>query len=73
MKKIVIILALMLVLGTVVMSGCTTTKNNTTAGNMSNQSKGTTGYSIGHVLTEKIGNNTHVSQLNVGSGAFGGI
>jgi cytochrome oxidase Cu insertion factor (SCO1/SenC/PrrC family) len=72
MKKIAVILALMLILGTVVISGCTTTKNNTTTGNMSNQSKGT-GYSVGQVLTEKTGNNVNASNLDVGSGASGSI
>lgn len=70
MKKIAIILALMLVLGTVFISGCTTYKNNTTAGNKSNQSSGW--YDIGHVLNEKLGNSAHATKLHVGSGASGG-
>jgi hypothetical protein len=58
MRKIAIVLALMLVLGVVFISGCTTTQNNTT-GNTSGQNKssGAPGYSTGQILSiesEKI-------------------
>lgn len=59
MKKIVIILALMLVLGAVFISGCTTTQNNTqnnTGGNAQNKSSGIPGYSIGQIVNVELGN-----------------
>lgn len=57
MKKIAIILALILILGTVFISGCATYKNNTTTGNGSNQSKNPTGY----VVQVKAGNYPAIS------------
>ena len=60
MKKIAIILALILILGTVFISGCATHKNNTTTGNGSNQSKNPTGY----VVQVKAGNYPVIS-LNI--------
>jgi hypothetical protein len=55
MKKIAIILALMLVLGTVLISGCTTTQNNTTGGGQ-NKSPSGAGYSTGQLVIVESGN-----------------
>lgn len=66
MKKMVVVLALMLVLGTVFISGCTTTQNNTqnnTGGNAQNNSSGIPGYSIGQIVNVESGN----SEFNVES------
>ncbi len=71
MKRIVVILALMLVLGTVFISGCTTTQNttqNNTGGNAQNNSSGIPGYSIGQIVNVESGN----SGFNIDSGEFGG-
>lgn len=67
MKKIAIILALMLILGTVVISGCTVQKKNNTTGKGSNQSKSPTGYDIGQILSDKTGNGVSTTELNAGS------
>lgn len=52
MRKIAIILAVMLVLGVVFISGCTTTPmNNTSSGNTSqNKSSGIPGYSTAQIV-----------------------
>ena len=57
MKKIAIILALMLVLGVVFLSGCTTTPSNTTTNNTSqNKSSGIPGYSTAQIISIEPGN-----------------
>lgn len=58
MKKIAIILALMLVLGVVFLSGCTTTpSNNTTTNNTGqNKSSGIPGYSTAQIVSIEPGN-----------------
>ncbi len=63
MKKITIVLALMLLLGTVFISGCATIQNNTqnnTGGNAQNKSPGIPGYSVGQVFSIESEN----SELN---------
>lgn len=57
MRKIAIIVALMLVLGVVFISGCTTTPTNTT-GNSSGQNKssGIPGYSTAQIVSIESGN-----------------
>jgi len=65
MKKVAIILALMLVLGVISISGCTTNQNNTqnsSSGNAKNSS-GIPGYNIGHIVNFGSGN----SGINFGS------
>ncbi len=63
MKKIAIIVALMLVLGVVFISGCTTTPTNTTGNNSGqNKSSGVPGYSTGQIIS--IGSENIVSDLN---------
>jgi hypothetical protein len=59
MNKTVIILALMLVLGIVVVSGCTTTTQNNTSGMGQNKSPTTAGYSIGQIVNIESGNNVN--------------
>ena len=57
MKKIAIIVALMLVLGVVFISGCTTTPSNTTTNNTSqNKSSGIPGYSTAQIISIESGN-----------------
>ncbi len=66
MKKIAIIVALMLVLGVVFISGCTTTPTNNTTGNNSGQNKssGIPGYSTGQIIN--IGSQNIVSDIESG-------
>ena len=47
----------MLVLGTVVISGCTTTQKNNTSGNSQNKSPSIPGYSIGQIIKMESFNN----------------
>ncbi|MCE7697492.1 MAG: hypothetical protein K8E24_001075 [Methanobacterium paludis] len=67
MNKTVIILALMLVLGIVVISGCTTTPSNT-SGMGQNSSPNTTGYSTGQIVSIDSGNSEINGGSNYGSG-----
>ena len=61
MKRIILILALILILGTVFISGCTTTQNNT-SGNTSGQNKssGIPGYIVGPIIN--VGSENTVSE-----------
>ncbi|AEG19236.1 MAG: hypothetical protein K8E24_001055 [Methanobacterium paludis] len=61
MNKTVIILALLLVLGTVFIAGCTTTTQNNTSGMGQNKSPTTAGYSIGQIVNIESGNSEIVS------------
>lgn len=64
MKKIVIILALILVLGAVFISGCTTTQNNTIGNsNVQNKSSGIPGYSTAQIVN--IGSGDVISKDNI--------
>jgi hypothetical protein len=57
MRKIAIVLALMLVLGVVFISGCATPQNNTTGnGSGQNKSSGAPGYSTGQIVSIESGN-----------------
>jgi hypothetical protein len=56
MRKMVIVLALMLILGVIFISGCTTTQNNTTGnGSGQNKSPGVPGYSTGQIISIESG------------------
>ncbi len=58
MKRIAIILAIMLVLGTVFISGCTTTQSNNTGNNTGQKNtSGIPGYSVGQAINIESGNN----------------
>lgn len=61
MNKRVVILALLLVLGTVFIAGCITTTQNNTSGMGQNRSPTTAGYGIEQIVNVESGNSEIVS------------
>lgn len=66
MKKIAILLALMLVLGAVFISGCTISQNNTSSNSSGqNKSPNMPGYSVGHIISIESGTIASETELEL--------